>query len=139
MRKNDANIQEIIAKEESQHRNSETSENSNVFKNAQAMTKSSMSVLSVLNWYAYSLLALVLSGGFAVLPALSLGGIFARIKAHTRLPQYTAMFILLAFYLDDFRLVSYVPKFTFVSPFFVLKCTHYHMMFLTQQLADFYF
>lgn len=87
-----------------------------MFKNDdQIKTRASITVLRVLNWYAYSLLALVFSGGFAVLPALSLGSIFARINAHTRLPQFTAMFILLAFYLSDFRLVSYVPKFTFVS------------------------
>jgi hypothetical protein len=80
-----------------------------------------MSVLQVLTWYAYSLLVLFLSGGFPVLPALSLGGIFARIRAHSKLPQFTAMFILLCLYLSDFRLVAFVPKFTFVSLSLLLR------------------
>ena len=118
LKKNDAYIQEIIVKEQQQLRNSETSVGAVIKMNQEPTKRSQMSVLCVLNWYAYNLLALVLSGGFAVLPALSLGGIFARINAHTRLPQFTAMLILLVFYLTDFALVSYVPKFTFVSHFF---------------------
>lgn len=121
LKKNLANIKEVIAKEQPQLNNSETSINSIVFKRGQdsICNRPPMSVLQVLTWYAYGLLSLVFTGGFAVLPALSLGGIFARVGAHTRTPQFTAMFILVGFYISDFRLVSFVPKFTFVSVFFM--------------------
>ena len=69
----------------------------------------------LLLWYAYGLFAIVFSGGFAVLPAIALGGIFAKMKASTRSPQYGAMFILLVCYLSDFTIASYVPKCTFSS------------------------
>ena len=122
--KNDRNIKEIIAvigPKSRQRSNSGARENDAVFKTCQEPKRSFMSVLDVLNWYAYSLLALVFSGGFAVLPTLSLGGIFARINAHTRVPQFVGVAVLFAFYLSEFRMVSYVPKFTFVSIFLNLS------------------
>ncbi|KAL3797238.1 hypothetical protein HJC23_004530 [Cyclotella cryptica] len=117
LKKNLANIKEVIAKEQPRLNNSETSNNSLVFKRGQdsICNRPPMSVLHVLTWYAYGLTSLVFTGGFAVLPALSLGGIFAKVGAHTRTPQFAAMFILMGFYISDFRLVSFVPKFTFSS------------------------
>mmetsp|Transcript_9447 Transcript_9447/g.20438 ORF Transcript_9447/g.20438 Transcript_9447/m.20438 type:complete len:596 (+) Transcript_9447:1310-3097(+) len=66
-------------------------------------------------WYANSLFANALSGGFAVLPAIALGGIFSKIGATSRSPQYGAMILLLGCYLSDFWICSYVPKCTFSS------------------------
>mmetsp|Transcript_16617 Transcript_16617/g.35906 ORF Transcript_16617/g.35906 Transcript_16617/m.35906 type:complete len:1197 (-) Transcript_16617:138-3728(-) len=66
-------------------------------------------------WYANSLFAVAFSGGFAVLPAIALGGIFSKMGAQSRSPQYIAMILLLGCYLSDFRLVAYVPKCTFSS------------------------
>jgi len=69
----------------------------------------------LLLWYANGLFAIAFSGGFAVLPAIALGGIFAKMSAQSRSPQYGAMFILLVCYLSDFTIASYVPKCTFSS------------------------
>jgi len=69
----------------------------------------------LLLWYANGLFAIAFSGGFAVLPAIALGGIFAKMSAQSRSPQYGAMFILLFCYLSDFTIASYVPKCTFSS------------------------
>ncbi|KAL7532451.1 hypothetical protein ACHAXR_004636, partial [Thalassiosira sp. AJA248-18] len=66
-------------------------------------------------WYANSLFVVAFSGGFAVLPALALGGIFSKIGAQSRSPQLIAMILLLGCYLSDFWLCAYVPKCTFSS------------------------
>jgi len=70
---------------------------------------------NLLLWYANGLFAIAFSGGFAVLPAIALGGIFFKMGASTRSPQYGAMIILLVCYLSDFTIASYVPKCTFSS------------------------
>lgn len=66
-------------------------------------------------WYANALIAVAFSGGFAVLPAIALGGIFSKMGAVSRTPQYIAMILLLGVYMSDFWLASYVPKCTFSS------------------------
>ena len=58
-------------------------------------------------WYASSLGLTALSGGFAVLPAIALGGIFSKIGAESRSPQFVAMILLLGCYLSDFWLCEY--------------------------------
>jgi MFS superfamily sulfate permease-like transporter len=73
------------------------------------------SVLEVLVFYAQGLFGIALTGGFAVLPAIALGGIFSKLGAKSRLPQFTSMFLLLGCYLSDFALVAYIPKFSFSS------------------------
>ena len=56
----------------------------------------------LMTWYANSLALVAFSGGFAVLPAIALGGIFSKIGAAGRSPQYMAMILLLGCYLSDF-------------------------------------
>mmetsp|Transcript_13080 Transcript_13080/g.27490 ORF Transcript_13080/g.27490 Transcript_13080/m.27490 type:complete len:1323 (+) Transcript_13080:168-4136(+) len=72
-------------------------------------------VLEILMDYANGLFVLSFSGGFAVLPAIALGGIFSKFGAESKSPQYTAVLLLFGCYLSDFELVSYVPKCTFSS------------------------
>ena len=64
-------------------------------------------VLEVLMSYSNGLFAIAFSGGFPVLPALALGGIFSKLGAHSRSPQYTAVALLFLCYLSDFKIVSY--------------------------------
>ena len=64
------------------------------------------SVLEVLVFYAQGLFGIALTGGFAVLRAIALGGIFSKLGAKSRLPQFTSMFLLLGCYLSDFALVA---------------------------------
>ena len=66
-------------------------------------------------WYANSLFAVAFSGGFAVLPAIALGGVFSKIGATNRTPQFAAVILLLACYLSDFVICSFIPKCTFSS------------------------
>ena len=69
----------------------------------------------LLMWYANSLFTVFLSGGFAVLPSIALGGIFSNIGAVSRGPQFGGMLLLMLCYWSDFWICSYVPKCTFSS------------------------
>ena len=69
----------------------------------------------LLPWYANSLFIVALSGGYAVLPAMAIGGVFAKIGAVSRSPQLASFLLLFLAYLSDFQICSYIPKCTFSS------------------------
>ena len=84
----------------------------------------------LMTWYARSLFVCAFSGGFAVLPAIALGGIFSKIGASDRSPQYCAMILLLGCYLSDFALAAYVPKCTFSSLLVLASIDLIHSWFI---------
>ena len=85
-------------------------------------TKSKAKPKDLLTWYANSLFAVAFSGGFAVLPAIALGGIFSKIGAKSRSPQFGAMILLFVVYITDFSICSYIPKCTFSSLLVLAAC-----------------
>jgi hypothetical protein len=71
-------------------------------------------------WFYGKILSLNgLAGGFACLPAISVGGTLYKLGAVGATPQYGSIVLLAIFYLTKFDVVGFLPKLTFSSLLFV--------------------
>jgi len=93
-------------------------ENSSNSKTISNETKN-MSMSEVFWFYGKILSLNGLAGGFACLPAISVGGTLYKIGAIGTSPQYGSIILLAVFYLTKFDIVGFLPKLTFSSLLFV--------------------